>query len=113
MSMATETVPSIEAARQQVRRLEAFVKTLTPADLERPTPCKGWLVRDLLAHNTAGAEGISGYLEALIAGRPTEPYNLADQGTINQAGVDKYRNDPDLIGRISREFNRALDLLDQ
>lgn len=113
MSMATDTVPSIEAIRRQVRRLEAFVKTLTPADLERPTPCKGWLVRDLLAHNASGAEGVNGFLEAVLAGRPTEGFTLADQGAINQAGVDKYRDAPNLTEIFEREMNRALGLLDQ
>jgi uncharacterized protein (TIGR03083 family) len=113
MSSAAETVPSIEALRRQLRRLDAFVTTLTPADLERPTPCKGWLVRDLLAHNAAGAERINTYLEAVIDGRPTQGYQLADQGKINQAGVDKYRDAPDLIDIFRRQSNRALDLIDR
>ena len=31
-------------------QLSLLMNDVTPADLDRPTPCEGWAVRDLLAH---------------------------------------------------------------
>jgi uncharacterized protein (TIGR03083 family) len=114
MAMAAGTIPSIEAVRAQARRMEALVTTFTPADLEKPTPCKGWLVRDIVAHTTSGAERLGeDYLRAIIEGRPTRGYDLKDQTELNQAGVDKYRNEPDLPGRFSAVLAQVLPLLDE
>jgi uncharacterized protein (TIGR03086 family) len=36
-----------------------LVGTVTPADLDRPTPCKGWNLADLLSHMTAQHRGFA------------------------------------------------------
>ena len=45
-----DTRPAFLAALDQ---LTALVRGLTPVDLDRPTPCDGWAVRDLLSHLVA------------------------------------------------------------
>ena len=35
-------------------QLSLLMNDVTPADLDRPTPCEGWAVRDLLAHLEPG-----------------------------------------------------------
>ncbi|NES14628.1 MULTISPECIES: maleylpyruvate isomerase N-terminal domain-containing protein [Micromonospora] len=43
------------AFRDECARLEEVLGGLTAADLDRPTPCPPWAVRDLLAHVRTGA----------------------------------------------------------
>ncbi|MFR9778512.1 maleylpyruvate isomerase N-terminal domain-containing protein [Micromonospora sp. MS34] len=43
------------AFRDECRQLEAVLRGLTGADLDRPTPCPPWAVRDLIAHVRTGA----------------------------------------------------------
>ncbi|HLQ35877.1 MAG TPA: maleylpyruvate isomerase family mycothiol-dependent enzyme [Chloroflexota bacterium] len=94
-----------EAASAQALKIVELTRTLTPADMERPTPCKGWMVRDILAHTTSGGERINGYLRAVLEDRPTEAFSLADTAAINQRGVDSCRDDPDLV----RHFGEVVD----
>ncbi|OWV05240.1 hypothetical protein B5D80_18545 [Micromonospora wenchangensis] len=43
------------AFRAECARLGVVLSTLTDADLDRPTPCPPWAVRDLVAHVRTGA----------------------------------------------------------
>ncbi|MEU8263134.1 maleylpyruvate isomerase N-terminal domain-containing protein [Micromonospora sp. NPDC048999] len=43
------------AFRHECERLEEVLRGLDEADLDRPTPCPPWSVRDLLAHVRTGA----------------------------------------------------------
>ncbi|MFU8873144.1 maleylpyruvate isomerase N-terminal domain-containing protein [Micromonospora sp. SL4-19] len=43
------------AFRDECERLEEVLRGLDEADLDRPTPCPPWAVRDLLAHVRTGA----------------------------------------------------------
>jgi uncharacterized protein (TIGR03086 family) len=45
--------------RSAVLRTIDLVDTVTPADLDRPTPCAGWNLADLLAHMTAQHRGFA------------------------------------------------------
>ncbi|MFI0447346.1 TIGR03086 family metal-binding protein [Actinomadura sp. 6N118] len=45
--------------RHAVQTSVDIVSTLASADLDRPTPCEGWTVRDLLAHMTAQHHGFA------------------------------------------------------
>ncbi|MFC0002988.1 maleylpyruvate isomerase N-terminal domain-containing protein [Micromonospora siamensis] len=51
-----------EAFRDECVRLEAVLGELTAADLDRPTPCPPWKVRDLVAHVRTGAGRLAGML---------------------------------------------------
>lgn len=44
---------------EAVRASAELVAQVTPADLARPTPCAGWLLRDLLDHMTAQHRGFT------------------------------------------------------
>ncbi|KAB2346128.1 TIGR03086 family metal-binding protein [Actinomadura rudentiformis] len=48
-----------ELDRQAVLTSVDIVSTLTAPDLDRPTPCEGWTVRDLLAHMTVQHHGFA------------------------------------------------------
>ena len=51
-----------------VRATVALVASISPADLDRPTPCAGWDLRALLAHMTAQHRGFA----AAAVGRGAE-----------------------------------------
>ena len=93
---------AIEAVQEQAERTGRFIAGLSQPELDRPTPCKGWLVRDILAHLVTGGEGVRDTLRAVAASQPTPAYDLRDQGVLNQRGVDSCRNDADLPERFQR-----------
>jgi uncharacterized protein (TIGR03083 family) len=63
--VATPDVPDVnEALAAQVAELGDFLASLTSADWERPSPCEGWSVSDVVLHlaqtnemATASAQG--------------------------------------------------------
>lgn len=48
----------LEVLRAGYGRTTALVEGLAPGDLERPTPCSDWTVRDLLRHVVASTGGL-------------------------------------------------------
>jgi uncharacterized protein (TIGR03086 family) len=49
----------IELNRRSVDATVELVATLRPGDLDRPTPCAGWAIRDLLEHQTVQNHGFA------------------------------------------------------
>ena len=74
----TDPRPRLLAA---ARQLTPYVERVGPADLDRPTPCTEWAVRDLLAHLVAVARRIP---HILRGGRPfdlpSQVSGVADAG---------------------------------
>ncbi|SCG69603.1 maleylpyruvate isomerase family mycothiol-dependent enzyme [Micromonospora halophytica] len=52
------------AFRDECARLDDILRTLDEADLDRPTPCPPWTVRDLVAHVSTGAGRLTDMLAA-------------------------------------------------
>jgi uncharacterized protein (TIGR03083 family) len=102
--------PAIQAAQRQAERTDRFIASLSTPELDKPTPCKGWLVRDVVAHMVAGGEGVRDTLQAVVDGQPTQGYDLREQAAINQAGVGAYRDLPDLPGRFSTMLERIKEV---
>lgn len=82
----------------------AVVNHVTVDDLERPTPCAGWTLRDLLAHMTgqnygwaAAAEGDSAdravFADRVISDRPADDYAASASRVIEAFSA------PDLLDR--------------
>lgn len=111
--MAGLQTPSsaIQMAQRQAERTDAFIATLSKADMDRPTPCTGWLVRDVVAHLISGGESLRDTLRAVVEGRPTQAFSLTDQAVINQHGVDAYRDLPDLPRRFSAMLDGIKEVL--
>lgn len=59
-----ERTPVRAAFRDECVQLAAELRDLTEADLERPTNCPPWTVRELLAHVHAGVGRLAGMLAA-------------------------------------------------
>ncbi|WP_327085741.1 TIGR03086 family metal-binding protein [Nonomuraea sp. NBC_01738] len=63
--------------RRAAEATAELVATVEPADLDRPTPCAGWTVRDLLAHqivqNHGFAEAAAGLRTSLERWTPVPP----------------------------------------
>jgi uncharacterized protein (TIGR03086 family) len=58
----------IELHRRSVAGLRPVVDRVTPADLDRPTPCAGWDLRVLLEHMTGQDRGFAAAVRAARAG---------------------------------------------
>jgi len=100
-------------AQRQAERTDRFIAGLSTPELERATLCKGWLVRDIVAHMLAGGEALRETLQTVIDGHPTPGFDLRDQSVINQRGVDAYRDLPDLPTRFSRMVEGIQDVFAQ
>ena len=58
----------LELHRRSVAGLRPVVDRVTPADLERPTPCAGWDLRALLEHMTGQDRGFAAAVRAARTG---------------------------------------------
>lgn len=66
-------------AAAEVARFIALMEALEPDDWARPTPCVGWSVRDILAHQAAAYAAGARLSEFLRQnGRPTQKGQLAE-----------------------------------
>lgn len=65
-------------ADRAMRHLGEVIGRLTPADLDRRTPCPDWRVRDLLAHLTGTAAALAGLARTGRRELPEELVHLAD-----------------------------------
>ena len=68
----SDTRPLLARATAQVTPL---IESITPADLDRPTPCSDWSVRDLLSHLVAVEDRI---VHIAGGGRPFEVPSMVD-----------------------------------
>lgn len=96
-------------------RLEEVLRGLTEADLDRPTPCPPWVVRDLLAHVRTGA----GRLVDMLAAPAPERAEVDAAGYFGTAKfnpeVDRDRIDsarreargPAGVPEVAEDFARA------
>ncbi|NEE04359.1 TIGR03086 family metal-binding protein [Phytoactinopolyspora halotolerans] len=56
---ATTSPDLVELDAQAVRLSLALAETISPGDLDKPTPCVGWTVHGLLAHMAAENDGFA------------------------------------------------------
>jgi uncharacterized protein (TIGR03086 family) len=62
----------LELHRRAVAGLRPVVDRVTPADLNRPTPCAGWDLRALLEHMTGQDRGFADAVRAARAGEEVD-----------------------------------------
>ena len=84
------------AFRDECARLEEVLHALGPTDLDRPTPCPPWRVRDLVAHVRTGA----GRLVDLLAAPAPERAEVDAAGYFG-AGV------PEVAAAFARAWRAA------
>jgi uncharacterized protein (TIGR03086 family) len=66
----------------------AILANVTPDDLDKPTPCKTWAVRDIINHVVGGAHWFAASTEAGVAPEiPTEDYTQGDMLASFDEGV--------------------------
>ncbi|HVA23707.1 MAG TPA: maleylpyruvate isomerase N-terminal domain-containing protein [Chloroflexota bacterium] len=80
-------------------RMVDLVRSLRPEDLDKPTACEPWTVRDLVAHMTNSASTVQMLMERHIAKAPNP--GLAALNERNAQGV------------ASRQGRSVQDLLDE
>jgi len=74
---------------QEVARIQSFLDSLKPEEWKKPTRCKGWTVRDLLAHLDSDEE----YNEACLNGTVTDFISgYKDFDTFNEEMIQKRAN---------------------
>lgn len=84
---AVREILSDLVAEQQF--LDQFLQKIGPKDWERPTPAKGWSIRDTISHLADTAE-LAG--DALLGGRGIETYRTASNlDALRQGAVKKGR----------------------
>lgn len=85
-----------DALDSEARRLDRFFSGLTGGEWERPSRCRGWTVRDVLAHLASGEE----YHRACLDGTVSEfmagwaERRATDLHTANQMAVDDRADRP-------------------
>ncbi len=84
----------VELHRRAVTAARTVLDRVTPADLDRPTPCAGWDLRALLEHMTGQDHGFATALRATLDGTDAElsafapgPLGAAPAATL-AAGLD-------------------------
>jgi uncharacterized protein (TIGR03086 family) len=59
-------------------RLTTLIQTLSPTDLDRPTPCADWDVRKLLSHTLAGIEIFASTIDGASSPTAEQMFNGTD-----------------------------------
>jgi uncharacterized protein (TIGR03083 family) len=108
------TAPEVDALREQWSRLLAYTQNLTPKQLNLRTPCRGWRVRDIVAHVASLTLPLTPVLEAVHRGKSTIDfaYDPHLQSQRNQQGVQAHRNRPDLLAFHRARATSTLTLFD-
>jgi uncharacterized protein (TIGR03083 family) len=60
---------TVQLIHSESERFKQYVNTLLPDALERPSPCEGWTVSDVVAHLVWFAETYGGICQLLRASR--------------------------------------------
>ncbi|WP_431897139.1 maleylpyruvate isomerase N-terminal domain-containing protein [Micromonospora haikouensis] len=102
MRTAHDTVRA--AFRDECTALGDVLRELTPADLDRPTDCPPWAVRDLVAHVHAGAGRLTGMLAA-----PAPPRAEVDAAGYFGAAKFAPQVDRDRVDSARRQAREATD----
>ena len=83
----------VDALEETWQSIDRTLRDRDPEDYERPTPCPGWSVRDILSH-------LIGF-ELMLRGEPVPPYTgewpdyvKNPIGEFNEAFVAAYRSVP-------------------
>ena len=64
----------VDALDQSLQHTQTVIAGVSTSDYDRPTPCEGWTVRDLLEHMVGVVAGIG----AAASGTAPEPFSLGD-----------------------------------
>jgi uncharacterized damage-inducible protein DinB len=67
-----------ESVREHRRRFEAFCRSLSDEELERPVPNSVWTVKDFISHLTTLDIELARWIEGIVAGRSNEPARTPD-----------------------------------
>ena len=88
---------ALRAAREE---LQAVIGGLKDADWQRPTPCEGWTIRDVVAHLSVGEPGniliarrILNDEEGVVAGFDLNRYNMRQVEKRRDKSTSELMND--------------------
>lgn len=75
--------------RVESERLTHYVNTLPTAALDRPSPCEGWTVGDVMAHLVWFADTYGGMMERGLRGDVSPPDGFPAPGTLSGPAVEE------------------------
>lgn len=87
-----------ELDHRALAAVDKIAGTVTPADLDRPTPCAGWTLRDLLQHQVS--ENL-GFALAVREGSTTDWHG-------GSLGSDPYRSYADSVTAVLSAFDEDM-----
>jgi uncharacterized protein (TIGR03086 family) len=91
--------PPIDLLDRALAQAERLASAVQPEQLEQPTPCSDWTVRDLLRHMVGGTRSF----RAVVEGRPAETF----EAEIGDADLSRsYRDGADALIAAWREPGR-------
>ena len=102
----------VDALEETWQSIDRTLRDRDPEDYERPTPCPGWSVRDILSH-------LIGF-ELMLRGEPVPPYTgewpdyvKNPIGEFNEAFVAAYRSVPsdELLTLFREKTARSIETL--
>jgi hypothetical protein len=74
---------TIERTREQRKKFEAFCRSLSEEELNRPVPDSTWIVKDFVSHLGSLDPTLTQFFKATAAGRPEEEGLTADGGSLD------------------------------
>src|SRR5688572_26063104 len=95
----TETIEGLES---EWATFEQFLRGLSPQDIERPTRCEAWTVRDIAAHLVGGVLDVAGGTVGISSGQ-----QHIDERTAQSAG--QLADDFNGGAEITMKLLRAID----
>ena len=102
----------IDGLDETWRSVATLLASRPEEDFDRPTPCPGWSVRDILSHLTGFEEFLNGASVPAFDG-PFPDYVKNDVGRFNEAFVQAARSVPgdELLARFEAVTAQSLDRL--
>ena len=90
---------TVQLIHSESERLTQYVHTLLPDALERPSPCEGWTVGDVVAHLVWFAETYGGMMARGLRGDVSAPEGFPTPGTLSGPAVDALYGQGALVRR--------------
>ncbi|GGB25950.1 TIGR03086 family protein [Flexivirga endophytica] len=86
------TAPELALAERAIAHLDRVLGSLTPADLDRQSPCPDWKVRDVLAHVAGTASALADFARTGLRELPEEALPLDDPINNTQQAIRETRD---------------------
>jgi len=100
----------VDAYNRERDALVALIGRIDPAVLDKPSPCSGWTLRDLIAHLATSATGIPPYVQMMLEGKRPNA-TRAELDARNEARVRERRSHSlqEIVKELETSHERNVD----